>query len=69
MGKIYNRLEEVLIEIVEEETKFLNHELMMGIFNKLKNKISPFKEYIIHLFRLKLNPTMRRIGVKKTEYD
>ena len=53
MGKIVDILDIVLVEIVNDGSKIMDEEFMMGFFADIQNSIPPFKEYYKHMYNKK----------------
>ena len=61
-------LDAKLKAIVDDEQKFLNKSFMMSIFQEMRDKITPFDEYLTYQFEEKLNPTMDKSGSLNEEF-
>ena len=53
MGKIVDILDIVLVQIVNDGSKIMDEEFMMGFFADIQNSIPPFKEYYKHMYNKK----------------
>ena len=52
MSRCYDDLEEALAHIIEDSNKFLDEDCMKNTFNRQKEIIPPFKEFLLCKFDL-----------------
>ena len=53
MGKIVDMLDISLEEIVEDGSKIIDEEFMMGLFDEIKHTVPPFIDYYKHMYEQK----------------
>eukprot|EP00956_Cyclotella_meneghiniana_P019144 scaffold32561_cov32-Cyclotella_meneghiniana.AAC.5 len=54
MGKALDTLEAAFEAIIEDPSKFLDEDFMMGLFSEISDKVDPFKAYLEYMFEKKL---------------
>jgi hypothetical protein len=54
MGKALDTLEDAFEAIIEDTSKFLDEDFMMGLFLEISDKVDPFKAYPEYMFEGKL---------------
>eukprot|EP00956_Cyclotella_meneghiniana_P008423 scaffold11328_cov66-Cyclotella_meneghiniana.AAC.8 len=54
MGKALDTLEAAFEAIIEDPSKFLDEDFMMGLFSEISDKVDPFKAYLEYMFEEKL---------------
>lgn len=54
MGKALDIMESAFMEIIDDPSKFLDEDYMMGLFSEISEKVDPFKAYLEYMFEEKL---------------
>ena len=53
MGKALDIMESAFMEIIDDPSKFLDEDFMMGLFSEISDKVDPFKAYLEYMFEEK----------------
>jgi hypothetical protein len=54
MGKALDIMESAFESIIDDPSKFLDEDFMMGLFTEITTKVDPFKAYLEYMFEEKL---------------
>ena len=54
MGRVLDILEAAFEAIIEEPSKFLDEDYMMGLFSEIYEKVDPFDAYLAYMFEQKI---------------
>jgi hypothetical protein len=55
MGRVLDIMETAFMEIIDDPSKFLDEDFMMGLFSEISTQVDPFKAYHEYMFEEKLS--------------